>query len=119
MSVLEIWPYVAVIPIISSVVFFFLAKEHSIWNRLYASAHGWAALAIYPFAVLMLTQHPGLRVAVGLPVILILGGVSSVSVFYSMATVRCRWVYHLMHAATLFIIALSVVFSLFILAEHH
>ena len=119
MSANEIWPYAAVIAFVSSVVFFFLAKEHAIWSRLFASAHGWAALAIYPLAVLMLTQHPGLRVAVGLPVILIFGGASSVSVFYSIATVRCRLVYHLMHAATLFIIALSVMFSLFILAEHN
>jgi hypothetical protein len=100
-------------------VFYFLAKEKSLAQRAFASVHGWAALSIFPSSTLIASQYPNVKVGVGLPIILVLGSVSAVSVFYAIATVRRRWAYHLLHIPTLFVIAISVVASLFILADHH
>ena len=119
MNVFEFGPYVAVVPFLSSIVFFFLDKEKSLLQRVSSSIHGWAALAILPASTQIAIQLPELRVGVGLPVILMLGGVSAISVFYSMATVKARWMYHLLHIPTLFTIALSIVASLFVLGDHH
>lgn len=119
MNFFEIWPYVAVFPFVSSVAFFFLAKDKNLMQRSFASIHGWAGLSILPFAVLITSQYPGLRAGVGLPGILILGGVSATSVFYSIATVKGRWIYHLFHIPTVLTVAMGFVASLFVLADHH
>lgn len=119
MNVFEFGPYVAVIPFLSSIVFFLLSKEQRLLQRCLSSIHGWAALSILPLATLIGGHLANLRVGVGVPVILLLGGVSAVSVFYSMATLKRRWVYHLLHIPTVLTIALSFVLSLFVLADHH
>ena len=119
MNIFEIWPYVAVIPFLSSIVFFFLAKEKDLVQRSCASIHGWEALLILPSSVYVASQYPNLRVSIGVPIILFLGAVSAVSVFYSFAILRGRWVYSLLHVPTVFIIYLSFVFSLFVLSDHH
>lgn len=119
MNFFEIWPYVAVFPFVSSIAFFFLAKDMSLVQRSFASIHGWAGLSILPFAVLIASQYPSLRVSVGLASILILGGVSAASVFYSIATVKVRWIYHLFHIPTVLSVATGFIASLFILADQH
>lgn len=119
MKVIEFWPYVAAVPFLSSFVFFFLAKEKILKQRAFASIHGWTALSILPSSTLIASQFPILKVSAGLPIALVLGGVSAVSVFYAIATVRRRWAYHLLHIPTLFVIATSIVASLFILTDHH
>lgn len=117
MKFYDLWPYVAVIPFVSSIVFFFLAKEKDPVRRAFASIHGWAALLVLPFSVFIASQYPGVRIALGVPGILILGGVSAVSIFYAVATVRVRWLYHLLHIPTAVVIATGFVASLFILAD--
>ena len=119
MNVFGFGPFIAVVPFLSSIVFFFLAKEKTFWQRCFASIHGWAALLIVPCSLLMATQYPEQRTSIGFPILLMLGCVSTVSVFYSIATVKGRWTYHLLHVPTVFTIGLSVVASLFILADHH
>lgn len=119
MKFYDFWPYVAAIPFISSIVFFFLAKEKDSVRRSFASIHGWAALLVLPLSTFIASKYPSLRVGIGVPGILILGGVSSVSIFYAVATVRVRWLYHLLHIPTAFVIATGFVASLFILADVH
>ena len=119
MNINDLWPYVAVFPFISSVVFFVLAKEMDLARRSFASIHGWAALLILPFAVYVSSQHPGLRESIGVLGFLIIGGVAAVSIFYAVAMVRARWVYHLLHIPTVFVIGISSIYSLFVLAEAH
>ena len=119
MRIYDLWPYVAAISFISSIVFFFLAKEKDSVQRSFASVHGLAALLVLPFSAFIASQYPSMRVGVGLPGILILGGLSAVSIFYAVATVRVRWLYHLLHIPTVFVIATSFVGSLFILADAH
>lgn len=119
MKFYNLWPYVAVFPFVSSVVFFFFAKQKDPVQRCFASIHGWAALLVLPFSVLVASQYPDLRVGVGVPGILILGGVSAVSIFYAIATVKIRWIYQLLHIPTIFIIATGFVTSLLVLAEAH
>lgn len=88
-------------------------------RRLFASIHGWAALLILPFSAYTASQYPDLKVGVGVPGILILGGVAAVSIFYALAIVKARWAYHLLHIPTIFIIATGFVGSLFVLADAH
>lgn len=119
MNVFETGFYVAVFPFLSSPIFFFLGKERDWLRRTFSSLHGWAALGIFPVAALIAKQLPDLKVALGVPVILLLGGVSAVSVFYAIATVKGRWAYQLLHVPTVFTIYLSLVLSLFVLGNHH
>ena len=119
MKFYDLWPYVAVFPFVSSIVFFVLAKQKDSMQRFFASIHGWAALLVLPFSVFIASQHPDLRVGLGVPGILILGGISAVSIFYALATVKVRWIYHLLHIPTISIVATGFVTSLLILAEGH
>ena len=119
MNFYDLWPYVAVFPFISSMVFFVLASELDLVRRLFASIHGWAALSLLPFSAYTASQHPSLKVVVGVPGILIFGGMAAVSIFYAVATVRTQWKYHLLHVPTVFVIATGFVASLFILADAH
>jgi hypothetical protein len=119
MKFYDLWPYVAVFPFISSIVFFVAAKEMDPVRRLFASIHGWAALLVLPFSAHIASQYPSLKVGVGLPGILVLGGVAAVSIFYAVAMVRVRWTYHLLHIPTVLVIATSFVGSLFVLADAH
>mgnify|MGYP000040043030 FL=1 len=119
MKFYNLWPYFAVFPFVSSIVFFVFAKQKDPVQRCFASIHGWAALLVLSFSVLVASQYPDLRVGVGVPGILILGGVSAVSIFYAIATVKIRWIYQMLHIPTIFIIATGFVTSLLILAEAH
>lgn len=119
MNFYNLWPYLAVFPFISSIVFFVLAKELDLVGRLFASIHGWAALLVLPFSAYIASQYPGLRVGVGVPGTLILGGVAAVSIFYAIAMVGTRWTYHLLHIPTALVVATGFVGSLFVLADAH
>ena len=116
MNLFGSWPYVAVIPFVSSIVFFALAKDEPLLRRCFASIHGWAALSIIPFSALMATHYPDLGTSIGSLFILLPGCLSAVSVFYCIATVKARWAYHLLHIPTVFTIALSGVASVLMLA---
>ena len=119
MNIYDLLPYVAAFPFVSSVVFFVLAKEMDLVRRAFASIHGWAPLLILPFSVYISSQHPDLRASVGVAGFLIIGGLAAVSIFYAVATVKARWVYHLLHVPTVFAIAIYSVLSLFSLADAH
>ena len=119
MKINDLLPYIAVFPFVSSIVFFALTREMDPVRRSFASIHGWAALLILPFSVYISSQHPGLRTSIGAVGFLAIGGVAAVSVFYAVAVTRARWIYHLLHIPTVFVIAISCIYSLFVLADAH
>ena len=119
MTLYDLWIYIAVFPFVSSIVFYILAEEMDSMRRLLASIHGWAALLVLPYSAYIASQYPSLKLGIGISGILALGGLAAVSIFYAVAMVKARWVYHLLHIPTVLVLATAFVGSLFILADAH
>jgi len=107
-----------IVPLSSTIVFFLLGKELPLARRLFAAIHGVAALAILPTAFFVAAFLPNAGEIVSLAVLLLVGGIAATSVFYSIASVRTQWFYHLLHIPTLAVIAGGFVLSMFLLAGH-
>lgn len=107
-----------IVPLTSTIVFFLLGKELPLVRRLFAAIHGVAALAILPVAFLVEAFLPDASDIVGLAALLLVGGIAATSVFYSIASVRAQWFYHLLHVPTLAVIAGGFVLAMFLLGGH-
>lgn len=105
-----------VLPLSSTIVFFVLGKDLALARRLFASVHGLGAVAILPLIVIITARMPDISETGGTIIMLLLGGVAGTSIFYSLAVVRTRWFFHLLHVPTVAVIAASFVFALFLLS---
>lgn len=105
-----------VLPLLSSIAFFVLGKDLALARRLFASVHGLAAVAILPVIIVIMAGIPELSEIGGTVIMLLLGGAAGTSIFYSLAVVRTRWFFHLLHVPTVAVIAASFVFALFLLS---
>lgn len=104
-----------IVPLSSTIAFFLLGKELPLARRLFAAIHGVAALSILPVAFLVAAFLPNASEIFSQAVLLLVGGVAATSVFYSIASVRTHWFYHLLHIPTLAVIAGGFVFAMFLL----
>lgn len=104
------------LPLASTVIFFVLGKGLPMAKRLFASAHGAFAVAILPATIYSTAVIPDISEIGGAIIMLLVGGIAGTSIFYSIATVRTRWFYHLLHVPTLAVIAGGFVLSLFLLS---
>ncbi len=111
------WILAAIAPCVS-IVYFVLGKDLILPRRLLVSIHGLAAVAMFPFALAVATLYPESGAPFGFAGLFLLGGLSSVSIFFSIAELSVQWSYHLLHIPTVFVIALSFVISLFALGGH-
>ena len=104
------------LPLASSVIFFALGKDLPVARRIFASAHGVFAVAILPATIYSTALFPDISEISGMIVMFLVGGIAGTSIFYSIASVRARWFYYLLHVPTLAVIAGGFVLSLFLLS---
>ena len=104
------------LPLASSVIFFVLGKNLPIAKRAFASAHGVFAVAILPATIYSTAVFPNISEIGGIIVMFLVGGIAGTSIFYSIASVKARWFYHLLHVPTLAVIAGGFVLSLFLVS---
>lgn len=119
MRVVELSPLgwlAVIVPLASTIVFFGLGKELPTARRIFAAIHGVTAVALLPIAFLVAAIFPNISENGGLVVMVLVGGIAATSVFYSIAAVKTRWFYHLLHIPTLAVIAGGFVLAMFLLA---
>ncbi len=111
------WIFVAVAPCVS-IFHFILGKDLILSRRLFASIHGLAAVAMLPLAQSVAALYPGSSATFGIVGLFVIGGISSSSIFFSMAELKIQWRYHVLHIPTVIVISVVFIMSLFALGGH-